>query len=411
MTPKILFALESAGFDGPTCIIIVGIVVASAYVVKYIRSRNSAVKTGAHATRHLGPNGAEITITESEGIRIVQLSGAYDVTFGTGIDFGIGPEVPARVILTVTDVTEDLPEPKPIFCINHAAFGFPTPGLALARDVVLPHLAATVQRLPVGPLPPKEAIVCPHRGRRKIKIEGLLVFGERTLMSASIFRNHTQDRYGYAELDVLAEDAVCRLARLGLIVAGIDGKIDSKEAKAVQQFLRERISTLDVDRDLKTAVNAAFKDQLAEGLGSASASAKASEICEMIRLYDPHSAEETAYELALKVTAADGKIDPKEEAVLLKIQEALELDDKTVEKLRDLHVRLASITSGSDEKFFEIDPSLPIAVKNKMARKLYRKWQGRVTHTNPSIRLDAEERVRRLGELLARYASEDDSDA
>ena len=410
MTPRILFAIDSAGYSCQVVLILAGIVAVSIYVVQYLRSRDSAPKAGG-PTGGLGQNGAELTITETGGIRIVELSGAYDSTFGTGIDFGIGPEVPARVILQVTDVTEDLPEPKPIFCISHATFGFPTPGLVLARDVVLPHLAATVQKLPVGVLPPKEAIVCPHRGRRKIKIEGMLVTGERTLMTASIFRAHTQERYGYAEMDVLAEDAVCRLARLGLIVAGIDGKIDPKEAKEVQNFLRERISMLDVNRDLKTAVNAAFKDQLAEKNSTASACVKATEICRMIRLYDPNSAEETAYELALKVTAADGNIDSKEEVLLAKIREALELDDGTVEKLRDLHVRLASITSGSDEKFFEIDPSLPTSVKNKIARKLYRKWQGRVTHTNPSIRIDAEERVRRLGELLARYASEGDSDA
>ena len=403
--PSILFAADGSG-----CLVFLA-VVAAIYVARYFMSRNAAAKARRQATSGLGQNSAELSIRETEGLRIVELSGAYDATFGTGNDFGIGPEVPARVILHVTDVTEDLPEPKPIFCISHATFGFPTPGLALARDVVLPHLAATVQKLPVGMLPPKEAIVCPHRGRRKIKIEGMLVTGERTLMSASIFRDHTQERYGYAEMDVLAEDAVCRLARLGLIVAGIDGKIDPKEAKEVGNFLRERISMLDVNRDLKTAVNAAFKDQLAEKNSTASACVKASEICRMIRLYDPNSAEETAYELALKVTAADGNIDSKEETLLAKIREALELDDGTVEKLRDLHVRLASITSGSDEKFFEIDPSLPTSEKNKIARKLYRKWQGRVTHTNPSIRLDAEERVRRLGELLAKYNSQSSSDA
>lgn len=198
-------------------------------------------------------------------------------------------------------------------------------------------------------------------------------------------------------------DSICRLAELGILVAIADGQFATEEKAAIKTIVSERIHELRPLRSDLPAVNRTFDRVRKQNLSQKDAVLAAKKVCIEIVKYDTDNAEEAAFELALRVVAADGIVKKEEEHILRVIEKALHIDALHGAQLRDLHLRLVHIQADSDEAFFDIDAADSLEDRRTSARNLYRTWSGRVVLQDLNKRQRAKENVRRLGRLLASY--------
>ncbi len=198
-------------------------------------------------------------------------------------------------------------------------------------------------------------------------------------------------------------DSICRLAELGFLVAIADGQFVKQEKMAIRTAVTERVQELRPSNSDLPKINQAFDRIRRQNISKSEALRAVEKVCNAIVKYDVNGAEEAAFELALRVVAADGDLKTEEKRILQVIENALFIDAETGAQLRDLHLRLCRIDSDTDEGFFDIDPADPLEERRVIARDLYRTWCGRVVLKDLKKRQRAKENVRRLGRLLARY--------
>ena len=111
-----------------------------------------------------------------------------------------------------------------------------------------------------------------------------------------------------------------------------------------------------------------------------------------------------ALKLCLAVMSADGKADEAELKTLDRIVELVGLDPQEYRNMRDPHLTRAELdldgTAGEDRKAL-------LGIKEgdsqeEIRRKLtdaFRKWNSRLTHSDPEIRKRAQEMLRLTAEL------------
>lgn len=341
-----------------------------------------------------------------------------------GVDFGQGkvsfePAGPAEGILlhgklhegiagagavahlVVLDVTEG-GEPEPVLCLAPEAFLFDGPAMCRAIPFDLPYANVELNGFPVGVLPPVEAMLCPRRGTRRIQI---LVGVEQCglqLISAKVERTIEQSTWGYQQMDMARKTSAVRLATLGVLVAGVDGVVDRTEAFAAREFLQELLKANEASTDVKSAVNEALKSSLVSVRTCGDVPARVRTVCGEIVSEGAASDPEVAFELALRVISADGRLDEAEASIMDQLASWLQLEASSVESLKDRCLHLSQLQCDSEEQMVGIDPDWSEDRKLKHIRSEHRKWQGRVTLQDPAKRQEAEQRLKILARLRAK---------
>ena len=204
-------------------------------------------------------------------------------------------------------------------------------------------------------------------------------------------------------------DSLCRLAELGVLVAIADGQFVKKEKTTIRAVVAERVQELRPSYSALPEINQTFDRVRRQSISKSEALREAERVCNAIVKYDTEEAEEAAFELALRVVAADGDLKTEEKRILRVIENALFIDAETGSLLREIHLSLCLIDSDTDEEFFDIDPEDHLEERRASARDLYRTWSGRVVLKDLDKQRRAKENVRRLGRLLARYDRESNS--
>ena len=108
------------------------------------------------------------------------------------------------------------------------------------------------------------------------------------------------------------------------------------------------------------------------------------------------------YEDATRVACADSRMQPTEITALGQLQKALEISDDRAREIRDRYVRLAMLSGNGDEATLGIDPSWTKERRLTHLRDEYRKWNSRVTHSDPTIAHEAETRRDLIARVKAR---------
>jgi len=301
----------------------------------------------------------------------------------------------------VVDVT-DGGEGLPVMCLTPEAFQFDTPELVRKITFDLSQESAQLKDFPVGVLPPGEARLCPKRGQRTLRLTVTVQQHGETLILAVATRQFEQTHCGWLEMDMQQHAATCRLAKLGVLIAGIDGTVDRAEAFAARDFMQNLLAVSKAPTPVKTAVNETLRSTLLTVRGGGSVRDRIWRLCGEIHAAGKVAEAEIAMELVLRVVAADGEVDLAEADMVEEIAAWLHLKQGTVAALKGRHLKLARIQVDSEEQMVGIDPEWPISRKRKYIKTEYRKWHGRVTLQDPSIREEAEQRIKILASLRAK---------
>ena len=212
---------------------------------------------------------------------------------------------------------------------------------------------------------------------------------------------------GYRESAEHRDEARALAIRLGMAVAIADGNLDDSEGDIIKEWVTKTLAPfVDEKRNaLKTLYNDAMRNAYADAkageLALSQVTARLNEIAEEPQKYE-------AIELCFDVMAADGVADESEMDTIRRIAEALELDFKEMETLRDK--KLIELDVGLDhqaslETIIGIQDSwTPDEIKTHI-RTEFAKWNDRLNNLPEGQERDnAQRMLDMLSEARKKYA-------
>ena len=170
---------------------------------------------------------------------------------------------------------------------------------------------------------------------------------------------------------------------VAMAVAMADKKLDDKEGKTIQNWIKQNLYREGHSQKSKNLYNNALRDSysLAE-----SGNLVLSDVCKRLNRYGNSAQKYDAVELAYKVMAADGILHENEAIVINTTAKALGITSAELEEIRDREIiKFETIVDAVDQtkeeliKFLGIDPSLS---KKEICTKLkneFIKWNSRLS--------------------------------
>lgn len=211
---------------------------------------------------------------------------------------------------------------------------------------------------------------------------------------------------GYEEAFENRKESMALGVKLAMSVAMSDGAIANEEGLAIKHWMELKAMSASgkSQPELKEKLNSAMKEAHSEletgNFSNSQIISKINDITEMPEKYE-------IMELCYDVMAADGVADPEELKILHRIGEALELDTKELERIRD--TRMVSLTSAlesdeSTESLLGMDPSWDHQKKKNYIKAEFKKWNARLNNvSNDADREHAQKMLDLIGEERKKY--------
>lgn len=309
-------------------------------------------------------------------------------------------------LLELLDVTDAARGPVPV----HEYSGDPleTDGpLRIESQSTAPSANSALRRTYSIPVPNLHS---PYRGDRTIR--ALFVLHrprspEQRLAQGWVEFPHRQERIGYVEAPQIRLRTEAGIVTAGFAAILADGEVDAEELSLLERFLHERHRRAPDGQRLAEAARQALDDarrrvqsgvsarELLQQAGRDLADAEAGSLA-------------TAYELAVRIMAVDGRITESELERLNDLAEILSLDAATTAPLRNRHTNVG---------MFEGESADPLGVpagspdeQRRFLREQLRTWRPVLTNPDPEKRKQAQEMIDRITariEQIDRGASED----
>jgi hypothetical protein len=347
--------------------------------------------------------GLELTITPDE-LTLDDESGGtlpiYRVTV-TGTIYVPADQTPCRITTRIRDVTEGDGEDDilPVFC-RMGELASEDGCYEHQIEVTVPHQISGVEGMDVAMIP-KESLYLAKRGKRILEV---VVFGthvddaedEEIFFFGTKRVGYKQKGFGYmesAEFGIEADQAVTGLA---LAVSAGDGSIDKTELAALQQYLNERIGSArdeEEKEERKKSLQGVYKKMLREIKHSTDRRADFERYCNKILSLDSDDFTQDAYELCVKIVAADGVVEDAELRVLKLVVRLLKIPPELDQELRDRHLRLNMFQETNLKQAIDVPMGMTAEDEKAFLNKEYKKWRARVNHSDTNVREEAETRL------------------
>ena len=208
-----------------------------------------------------------------------------------------------------------------------------------------------------------------------------------------------QKEKGYQESFEERNEGMTLCVKLAMSVAMSDGSFDKKEGQVIKKWMTKAISHLSDDKkkEMKVALNSAMSES---NKALKSGTFLRSPIIKRLNKINDTGMKYDVMELCYDVMAADGKADKNEITELNQIGTALKLDNKELEKIRDM--RMIDLSGSIDEND---DPQTLLGIdatwsKPKVKSHLmneFKKWNSRL---NSSSEKKDREHAQRMLDLI-----------
>ncbi len=262
----------------------------------------------------------------------------------------------------------------------------------------MPYLITSFEDMPVIAFPP-EALIMPKRGERKLKIYVAVTEGDsdRIIKAGSATRTYIQKEYGYMEYEQRSIDINSKIARIAIAVSASDGYIDKRETAVIRNYFAEQFARLKDPERIKNEVNNILKTTLVEHKANALDSHVAIEsACSELKEAGGKSDAHAAYELAVRIIAADEEVQESERDVLKHLAEILDIPDELAREFQDKHFAVSMFDQSSDEALLDMPSGLDEKEKIQFLNNEYKKWRARVNHKEEKMRTQAELRIQAI---------------
>jgi hypothetical protein len=332
----------------------------------------------------------EMDLSRGGSIRAYQLSASGRVA-------GVPAGRECIAILTVTDVTERHVG-FPVFCMLETMADDEGHFLSSAT-LQVPYADSAFRNLLFAPVP-LDALVLPKRGARELQFEVHVVDPQTSYKCFRAYARVTlyETRYGYFELENVDIETDAAVAGLGLAIGAGDGNLDKRELAVIHRFLDEQIQA--VHPEAREVRKQALNDELKALLDNAKAvllqaprsviEAEIRRQCERIQAVGSPELNVKSYTLCVEIVAADEQVNKQELAMLKVAAAGLGINDEQDREIHEHYLRLSMYDKQNLHEAFQYPPGLSTDEKRKYLNERFNVWAGRVTHSDPQIRAEAE---------------------
>lgn len=316
-------------------------------------------------------------ILKNKTKRIRIIIGAFDVTEGR-----------QNVFNTFSDL--QLPD-SDYFCYMTEWINMNFDNAYFPEEVVLTEL-------------PVESFVFPKKGRRSIEFIVEIEDSVFDVVNTSRYQlDYYNNEMGYVDFRddlIIAENAIVKMA---LMVAGSDQTFQQVEVDVIKAFVNDlsddggqpsapRLKELnDIIRNtIINHKNLNFKNEIAS-------------LSTVIKDKANNRLKHMAIEFFLKLVSVDGKYSKEEQELIELISKNIDYDADRIRALKDkiisvsIHDDLTDTTS-----LLGINESMSDEEKKKHLREEYKKWNQRVTHSDPNIREQASQMLELISQERAK---------
>jgi tellurite resistance protein len=212
---------------------------------------------------------------------------------------------------------------------------------------------------------------------------------------------------GYIEAAEHKEESVALSLKIGMAVAMADGSLDDAEGDVLKHWIIKSIAPFKDEKKnrLKGIYNEAIRDSYAQALEG---SLSLSQLTDNLNNMGDKTGKYEALELCFEVMAADGVADSEEIKIIHKVADALNLDMKEVEAMRDqkiLGLKTKISDNDSVEVILGIDDSWSHEQIKRHLRTEFQKWNNRLnTLPEGEERNSAQVMLNQISEARKKYA-------
>ncbi len=332
--------------------------------------------------------------------------------------FGNPNESKTKIFLTIHDNTDS----------NDDEFGLPVlsahPSFSEPGSRVF-SLSTTYETSPDTYFPdwfnfvyiPKELIIPPNKGRRKLKFNFTACDTDTTVThgghddlnkihyNAYDFYNLTTKEPGYMEELVNKSKVEDLTIKLAMCMAATDGHLDQKELNVIKNWAKSLTQELDEDKaeEKKKHFSKFIKETYKE------AKTKKISISKLVSEFNNKASKGQKYlaiELMLNVASSDDKLAAEEEKFINKIAKTTGIDLKTFKDMKNkivAKVGKLDLSEKPSEETFGITEDMDDKEKCKILRKEYTKWNSQTTQRDPKRKKRAKEMVKIIADLRKQY--------
>lgn len=363
----------------------------------------SGYSSGGSSVGNFEIRTSQVMRGDNKDLRVISIEarGRIPVNYPTDVQF----------VCVAQDVTDKSDGEPLISTLDH--FKFPKSGIFQSRrngGRIEPD-AYYKNWVEVGVMLP-DHVVAPKSGVRRLKFTcAMTPTGNLDITYAIDQTNGTYDlsQVGYNELDEKRMEAIGLSLDLGVVIAYSDGSLDRSEAKAISDWLRNKLDMFDDETkpkartQLNDALRSSFERAAAGKLtvNASLAKLKASKV---------RNAVNEALELSSIVIAADGVIAESEMAMLRSFAKELGVNLEELQNIADKHVAGAKATTTdksevSDESLIGLDPKADKLAIKKALIDAFGKYNSRLqTEKDPARRVYFQDMLNAVARLRKKYA-------
>ncbi len=264
---------------------------------------------------------------------------------------------------------------------------------------------------------PKELIIPPNKGRRRLKFNFTACDTSTTVnhgshddlnkvhYNAYDFYNLTTKEPGYMEELVNKSKVEDLTIKLAMCMAATDGHLDQKELNVIKNWAKSLTQELDEDKaeEKKKHFSKFIKETYKE------AKTKKISISKLVSEFNDKASKGQKYlaiELMLNVASSDDKLAAEEEKFINKIAKTTGVDLKTFKDMKNKIVAKVGnldLSEKPSEETFGITEDMDDKEKCKILRKEYTKWNSQTTQRDPKRKKRAKEMVKIIADLRKQY--------
>ena len=355
---------------------------------KHYRSPNRQTYTPPTPTPTRETLNARVKISQDEyqgeSLRIVTLclEGSIEVP---------RDNYPCTVVISVLDISA---ETKSVYS------NLDGNEIVVEEDLVIPYENSVFTDAGFCIPCPLEYFHCAQSGPRRLKFD-IKIKGRsnnRLVARTDCIYDHFENATGYEEIALQARNCELHLATLAVAVAMSDRKFETEEGDEIREFFKDRID--DSDHQLKKDVSKRLKSTLkAIREGGKSASQFVESACSRLNAEGSTVCRQSAYEICARITACDNEVDQREHRALSFIAKSLNLDGDFVREVNDRFLKISMFKNATDEQLVGMPSGLTVQEKIAFINREYKKWRSRVTHSDPKVVSEANQRLDRLTKL------------
>ena len=321
------------------------------------------------------------------------------------------PETKCDLIVEVADITHDMGDKDdwPVLCLISDLAN--SAGLFESHEeLTIPYAISTVKEMQILAVP-VSALVFPKKGQRRARIRVSLTSTDglaHVYCQGKTVILHQQDVYGYKEIakrDIEADKAIVALA---LCLSAVDGHMVSAEADVIQSYCTNAFENLDKCEAAKRrdAVNKTIRVFMQKRKSTGHIGTFWGRACDRIIEQYGARVSQVAYELCVRMVAADKNADDAEMSMLAETARRLDIPDELDRELRDRYFSVVMFREENHDDLLGMPNGLSREEKIEFLNREYQKWRQRVTHGDSEVATEAAFRVKKIAEARKRLEEE-----